>query len=74
MSSVTRKPAPVYICQNKGAVADQRLCFRYVDSAIPLFPKSENSSLYPSSVDLQPGLYKTWPGTPKTGFLTTRLI
>ena len=41
-----RKPA-VCICENKGAdqlrngAADQGLCFRYIDSTIPLLPKSE---------------------------------
>ena len=47
-----------YICQNKGAdqlcsydqlcsncTADQRLCFRYIDSTITFLPKSEISSL-----------------------------
>ena len=56
-----------YICENKDAdqlrsnrEADQRLCFRYiVDSTIPLLPQSEISSLYPSSVDVQPGLCQT---------------
>ena len=45
------------ICKNKGAdqlhgshAADQRLCFRYIDSTIPLLPKSKISSLHPSSV------------------------
>ena len=40
------------ICKNKDAdqlrgisEADQRLCFRYTDSRIPLLPKSEISSL-----------------------------
>ena len=75
-----RKPS-FCICKNKDAdqlhgvrEADQRLCFRYIDSTIPLFPKSEISSLYPSSVAVQPGLRGTWSETPKTGFLTTRLI
>ena len=43
-----RKPA-FCICENKDAdqlrgnrEADQRLCFRYTDSTIPLLPKSEN--------------------------------
>ena len=43
-----RKP-DFCICENKGAdqlcsnrEADQRLCFRYSDSAIPLLLKSEN--------------------------------
>ena len=50
MSLVMRKPA-FYICENKEAdqlrsncAADQRLCFRYMDSAIPLLTKSEMSS------------------------------
>ena len=54
--------------------ADQRLCFRYSDSRISLLPKSEISSLQPSSVAVQPGLCGTWSDTPKTGFLRTRLI
>ena len=51
------------ICENKDAdqlrgnrEADQRLCFRYTDSTIPLLSKSEISSLLPSSVAVQPGL------------------
>ena len=35
---------------------DGRLCFRYIDSTIPLPPKSEISSLWPSCVAVQPGL------------------
>ena len=53
--------------------ADQRLCFHYTESTIPLLPKSEISSLQPSSVAVQPGLCRTWSETPKTGFLKTRL-
>ena len=53
---------------------NERPCFRYTDSTIPLLPKSEISSLQPSSVAVQPGLCRTWSETPKTGFLTTRLI
>ena len=75
-----RKPA-FCICENKEAdqlrgnrEADQRLCFRYTDSTIPLLSKSNISSFYPSSVAVQPGLYRTWSKTPKTGFLRTRLI
>ena len=71
MSRVVRKPA-VCICENKDA--DQRLCFRYTDSTIPLLSKSEISSLQPSSAAVQPGLCRTWSKTPKTGFLRTRLI
>ena len=51
MSRVVRKP-DFCICENKDAdqlrgnrEADQRLCFRYMDSKIPLLPKSEISSL-----------------------------
>ena len=51
MSSVKRKSA-FCICENKDAdqlrgnrEADQRLCFRHMDSAIPLLSKSEISSL-----------------------------
>ena len=46
-----RKPA-FCICENKDAdqfrgnrEADQRLCFRYTDSTIPLLSESEVSSL-----------------------------
>ena len=70
-----------FICENKDAdqlrsscAADQGLCFCYMDSTIPLLPKSEISSLYPSSVAVQPSLCWTWSETPKTGFLTTRLV
>ena len=76
------------MCENKDAdqlrgnrEADQRLCFRYKDSTIsllcrgiPLLPKYEVSSLWPSPVAIQPGLCQTWSETPKTGFLTTRLM
>ena len=51
LSRITRKQT-VCICENKDAdqlrvdrEADQRLCFRYTDSTIPLLPKSEISSL-----------------------------
>ena len=75
-----RKPA-FCICENKDAdqlrgnrEADQRLCSRYTDSTISLLPKYEISSLQPSSVAVQPDLCGAWSETPKTGFLTTRLI
>ena len=62
------------ICENKDAdqlrgdsEADQRLCFRYIDSTIPQLP------IYEISVAVQPGLCQTWSETPKTIFLTTRL-
>ena len=80
LSRVVRKPA-FCICENKDAdqlrgnrEADQRLCFRYTDSTIPLLPKSEISSLYAFSVTVQPGLCRTCSETPKTGFLRTRPI
>ena len=55
-------------------LADQRLCFHYIDSTIPLLPKSKISSLLPSSVAVQPGLCRTWLETLKACFLTTRII
>ena len=71
MSLVMRKPN-FCIYENKDAdqlrgyrEADQRLCFRYTDSTIPLLPKSEISSFLLSSVALQPGLCRTWSETPK---------
>ena len=72
-----RKPA-FCICENKDEdqlrgyrEADQRPCFRYIDSTIPLLSKSEIVSLWSSSVADQSGLCRTWWETPKTGFLTT---
>ena len=57
-----RKPA-FCVCENKDAdqlrgyrEADQRLCFRYIDSTIPLLTIYEISSLKPSCVVVQPGL------------------
>ena len=51
MSRVMKKPT-FWICENKDAdqlrgnrEADQRLCFRYIDSTIPLLSKSKISSL-----------------------------
>ena len=61
-----RKP-DFCICENKDAdqlrgnrEADQRLCFRYLDSTIPLLAKSKISSFWPSPVAVQPGLCQTW--------------
>ena len=58
------------ICENKdedqlrgNRKADQRLCFRYTDSTIPLVSKSIISSLYPSSAAVQPCLCRTWSET-----------
>ena len=60
-----RKPT-FCICENKGAdqlhgdcEADQRLCFRYIDSTIPLLSKLKVSSLKQSSVAAQPDLSQT---------------
>ena len=74
-SLVMRNPAFLHMRkQLRGnREADQRICFRYIDSS-PLLPKSENINLWLSSVLLQPGLCQTWSETPKTGFLITRLI
>ena len=76
LSRIKRKRA-FCICENKDADqlrsnADQRLCFRHEDSAIPLISKCEFSSLYPSSVAVQSGLFRIWSEIQKTGFLTTR--
>ena len=56
MSRVMRKPT-FCICKNKDAdqlrgcrEADQGLCFRYIDSTIPLLSKSEISRFWPSSI------------------------
>ena len=56
------------------SAAGQCLCFRYIDNTIPLLPKFEISSLWPSSEALKPGLCWTWSETLKTGFLVTQLI
>ena len=68
MSCVMRKPT-FSICKNKDAgqlrshrKADQRLCFRYTDNTIPLLPKSEISSIQPSSVAVQPSPVCVGPG------------
>ena len=52
MSRFMRKPFFFFICENKDVEqlrcdreADQRLCFRYMDSTIPLLSKPEISSL-----------------------------
>ena len=75
-----RKP-DFRICENKDAdqlrgnrEADQRLCFGYIDSTMPLLSIYEISSLKPSYVIVQPGLCWTWSEIPKTGFLITSLL
>ena len=69
LSHVMRKPT-VCICENKDAdhlrgyrfrEADQRLCFLYIDRTIRLLAKCKISSLYPSSVPVQPCLCRIRP-------------
>ena len=74
-----KKPA-ICISENKGAdqlcgncEADQRLCFCYTDSRIPLLLKSKISSYKPFSVTVQAGLCRTWSETQIVGFLMQRL-
>ena len=69
------------ICENKCAdqlrskcAAGQRISFRYTHSTTHLLPKSQISSLCPSSVAVQPVLCWTWSEPAKTGFVMTRLI
>ena len=57
--------------RRKSAAISAIVCFK--DSTTPLLPKSEISSLKPSSVSVQPGLYRTWLELPKTGFIKTQL-
>ena len=80
ISCIMKKPA-FCICKTKGtdqlhgnSTAHQHLCFCYIDSTIPPLPKSEISSLLPSSVAVQPCVRWIWLETKKTGFLFTRLI
>ena len=56
----------ICICENKDAgqlrsncEADHRLCFRYMDSTIPLLLKFEISSFQSASVTVQPDLCQT---------------
>ena len=64
-----RKPA---FCDN--LAADQRLCFCFIDSTIPLLSKFQFISLLPSSVVVQQGLCRRWSETPKTGFLSISVM
>ena len=80
VSRIMRKPA-FSICEKQDAdqfrgdrEADFRLCFRYNASTVPLLSTSEISSLYQSSVAVQPGLCRTWSETKKIDFLATRLM
>ena len=73
-----RKPT-ICICENKGAdqlrgnrEADQRLCFRYTDSTIPLL--NLKFQLLACFLTVQTGLCWTWYEAKIVGFLTRRLI
>ena len=68
LSHLMGKPT-ICIGENKGAdqlrsncEADQRLCFRYTDSTIPLLLKSEISSFYLFPVLVQVGLCQSCSG------------
>ena len=50
---------------------NQRLCFQYTDSTIPLLHKFKVASLLQSSEVVQPGLYWTWSETPNQNFMVT---
>ena len=70
----------ICIGENKGAdqlrgnrEADQRLCFRYSDSTIPLLLKSKISSFYLFSVLVQVDLCRTCSETTLLVFPTRRL-
>ena len=61
--------------ENKGAdqlqgnhAADQRLSFCYIESTIPLLPKSEISNLQPSSLAAKTGFCLIWSETPENRF------
>ena len=69
MSRLMGKPT-ICLGENKGAdqlrsncEADQRLCFRYSDSTVPLLLKSESSRFYLFSVTVQVCLCRTWSET-----------
>ena len=70
----------ICICENKDAdqlrgdrEADQRLCFRYTDTTLPLLFKSEISSFQPASVTVQPDFCRTCSETTLLVFPTRRL-
>ena len=74
MSRIVRKP-DFCLCENKGAdqlrsncEADQRLCFRYSDSIIPLLLIAKISSLLPPFETVQAGLCRTWSETRRPVF------
>ena len=66
------------LCENKGAdqlrsncEADQRLCFRFSDSTIPVLSKSKISSFKAAPVTVQAYLCQTWLETKLLVFLRT---
>ena len=54
--------------------ADQRLCFCYTDSTIPLLLKTKILTFQPTSVAVQAGLRRTWTETKIVDFQMRRLI
>ena len=79
MSGRIRKPT-FCICENKGAdqlrsncEADQRLCFRYIDSTIPLLLKSEISIFYVTFCDCTARFVLDLVRTEVVGFLMHRI-
>ena len=67
-----RKPVFAYAkpkAQMSYRAGHQRFWFRYINSTIPLLPKSEISSLLPSSVAVQP-CFNKWDlvGNPEDMF------
>ena len=69
------------ICENKDAdqlrgnrEADQRLCFRYTDSTIPLLPKSEIFRPLAIFCGCTARFVSDLVGNPEDRFLKTRLI
>ena len=79
MSHLMRKPAYAY-ANNKGAEvcasaeSDQRLCFRCLESIIPLLAISKISRLQLVSEAEEASLSLTWSQTLKTGFLVMRFF
>ena len=66
--------------ENKGADQlcskckyDQRLCFHYMDSTIPLLLKSKTSCFYPSSEAAQTDLCQTWSETLKFSLVAAQI-
>ena len=80
LSRVVRNPA-FCICKNKdtdqlrgNCDAKQRLCFRYIDSTIPLLPKYENFNPLAILSGCTAWFVSDQVRKPKDRFLTTRLI